>query len=410
MTAGIWQQMETAGLKVPWTSDVMPAADLDMMYYGTHGDKITSPLVDKLLKDGVLSDEAVSRLAQLINHKYYQQWAKLYQLFTLEYDPVMNTDVTDEETVESTDEHTPNLETEHITLTERNLTETVTDTPGVTVEEQIDTTRKQTETVTETPNIQRSSETESERRQTEQTIVTPGVTEHESTTTTNGQTKTTTVTPPSQIVTETETSTPKQTVTEGQRVDTDQTKAFDGADMVDSGGSTKGEMVTETEYANPQTETKTVTQTGNETTEETYSGPADNVEIERSKEGSDTTTVSYSGQPDTVTVTENESGTSTRKTEYAGEPDTTTRTQTQTGSNTTKTAYEGDPDKVTDTVTETGTDTTKRNLKRTLRHFGNIGVNATADILIKEIGIWKDFTFWDMVMLTADMVLTAHCY
>ncbi len=91
---GIFSVMDPLG--VPW-EDYDMALELDMAYYGNYsGSKITSPLVDKLLENGVLSDAAMLKLANIILSINARRWSKEWDTLFADYDPISNYDMTEE--------------------------------------------------------------------------------------------------------------------------------------------------------------------------------------------------------------------------------------------------------------------------------------------------------------------------
>lgn len=91
-------------LDVPWKdSDI--SGSLDLIYYGdVSGDKYISPMVNKMLSDnGDLSADNVTQIAQSIYNLFINNWSKLWNTLSFEYDPIQNYSMvermTDDETV-----------------------------------------------------------------------------------------------------------------------------------------------------------------------------------------------------------------------------------------------------------------------------------------------------------------------
>lgn len=96
---GIFDELNK--LDVPWTTDSL---DLDLEYFGNHsGEKISSPLVEKLSVNGVLSDESRARLASIIFNLNHENWDRLYLALQKEYDPLQNYNGDETRTVTTTD-------------------------------------------------------------------------------------------------------------------------------------------------------------------------------------------------------------------------------------------------------------------------------------------------------------------
>lgn len=95
MTDGIFSALEQ--FDVPW-KETTTATVLDVAYHGSHsGDKIVSPLIDKMLDDGALSSENITKIAEVIFTVYGNSWVKLWNTLTLEYDPIQNYSMTETE-------------------------------------------------------------------------------------------------------------------------------------------------------------------------------------------------------------------------------------------------------------------------------------------------------------------------
>lgn len=104
LSAGIFSYIQTAaGASLPWTT---AAGVLDAEYYGNHsGAKKVSPLIDTLLKTDSAETLSAARMLQLANiiwNRYGEQWRRLYNVFSLEYNPIENYSMTETETKEGT--------------------------------------------------------------------------------------------------------------------------------------------------------------------------------------------------------------------------------------------------------------------------------------------------------------------
>lgn len=103
---GIFKQLEN--YNVPW-KEFVDGNTLDLDYYGNRsGAKVISPLVEKLLVDGVLSTERQAMIAQLCYQKYGFNWTKAWDAFMQEYDPLQNYKLTKTEDEEYTIDNTVN--------------------------------------------------------------------------------------------------------------------------------------------------------------------------------------------------------------------------------------------------------------------------------------------------------------
>lgn len=75
---------------VPWGSTVSSEI-LDTSYFGNYsGDKYPSPLINKLMRDGKLSDSARLAVAQTIVAINSLSWTKLWEAMNEDYNPLYN--------------------------------------------------------------------------------------------------------------------------------------------------------------------------------------------------------------------------------------------------------------------------------------------------------------------------------
>ena len=92
---------ELSKLSVPWSTN---SIDLDLEYFGNHsGEKIISPLVSKLLVDGKLTSESITRLANVIFSLNGDNWSRLYSALQEEYKALQNYNGDETRTVTTTD-------------------------------------------------------------------------------------------------------------------------------------------------------------------------------------------------------------------------------------------------------------------------------------------------------------------
>ena len=96
---GIFRELNK--LSVPWRTN---STDLDLEYFGNHsGEKIISPLVSKLLVDGKLTSDSVTRLASIIFSLNGDNWSRLYSALQEEYKALQNYNGDETRTVTTTD-------------------------------------------------------------------------------------------------------------------------------------------------------------------------------------------------------------------------------------------------------------------------------------------------------------------
>ena len=82
----------------PW-KDAISSVELNLEYFGNiSGSKGISPLVSKMLTDGILEDSSRQSLALLISSKFKVNWMRLWNAEIAVYDPVHNYDMHEEGT------------------------------------------------------------------------------------------------------------------------------------------------------------------------------------------------------------------------------------------------------------------------------------------------------------------------
>lgn len=85
---------------VPWTEDGIDSMDVDIDYFTSHGDRVISPLVRKLLERDdaeTLNTDAVEVLARIIHNRYGKNWQRLYDTLKAQYNPIENYSMTETE-------------------------------------------------------------------------------------------------------------------------------------------------------------------------------------------------------------------------------------------------------------------------------------------------------------------------
>lgn len=87
---------------VPWKGDV-ESSFLDLQYHvNRSGEKIISPILQKFLKtEDQLSDESLQKIANMIFVLYDKSWTKLYDTLSLEYNPIDNYNMVENEETDS---------------------------------------------------------------------------------------------------------------------------------------------------------------------------------------------------------------------------------------------------------------------------------------------------------------------
>lgn len=114
---------DLASFDVPWADeeDENLVTNLNMAYHGAHsGDKNISPIIYKFLKSE--DENTREKLAGIIFTMYNDKWLRLWDLMKLEYNPIENYNMTENETpAETTHTVTPAETTETITPAETTL-------------------------------------------------------------------------------------------------------------------------------------------------------------------------------------------------------------------------------------------------------------------------------------------------
>lgn len=341
---------------LPWyNSHVYPTIPsslrLDQMLFLNHGDKIVSPMVNKLLDDNErMSDENMDILASMFQEKTYIELDHIWKAMVAEYDPVDNYNAHEEETHETlTDSLT--LEKQGKETLEHSFDNFVT-----TDELDHDTTFERNETGTETETLSK------QMGHTENRVVTPNLSE-----THGGTTRT--------AASGTDTNTEVLT---GGNTQTNDIYAFNSVE--NSVPANKSVL----NYNNQQTQTtiqngridtithgQTITQSGTQSDNLTYGGT--DTDTNTHEFNNRKTTDSTTGT-DTHTITKN--GVETQETGYTGRKDITTHEYSD---------------------------------KRVLDRSGNIGVTTSAQMIKGEIELWI-YSFFDDVVKRAAQFLCLSVY
>lgn len=119
-------------LEIPWKDDNIDAY-LDLYYHNNHsGNKITSPLIDSFIVEGHISTESKEDLASIIFALYGVTWVRMWNIYTSEYEPLQNYDMTEHKTEGDTLTHgKTSTRTDNLTDTETDNT-LETRTPDIT--------------------------------------------------------------------------------------------------------------------------------------------------------------------------------------------------------------------------------------------------------------------------------------
>lgn len=129
ISSGIFHYLDS--LDVPWKS-LNIADSLDLDYYGNRsGEKLISPLIEKLLSSETLSNTDMQALANVIFVKHGKNWDELWKTLNYEYNPIENYNMEEKHTGTDTHTYEPDNYKETITHTYEpdDYKETVTQKP-----------------------------------------------------------------------------------------------------------------------------------------------------------------------------------------------------------------------------------------------------------------------------------------
>lgn len=163
---GIFTDLDT--LNPPWknldtTENSKLISNLNMAYHGSHsGEKNISPIVHKFLSSDDVNTR--SKLANIIFTMYADKWSKLWNALEIEYNPLNNYDMIENESInEMIDDTTTKTGTDTVTMTGTDTNaKTGTETLGMSGTDSTATTGTETTTKTGTDNIAHTGNTENE--------------------------------------------------------------------------------------------------------------------------------------------------------------------------------------------------------------------------------------------------------
>lgn len=350
MSDGIFNDL--AQLDVPWVQ-TSPAA-LNYGYYLQSARKLISPFIVDLTS--ALTDEVVEPLttvernmvALMLYTTFKDKWNRLWDIYNIEYNPLYNYMLTEEETINSDDSGTF-----RDTGTQQRVVDTDTTNTGT---DQVVTDRQIKNTGTDTHNItKQESDGGNESIQKSNTV-------------TNTGTDTT--------VTDTDTTNTGTVGTVGSSDTLDGIFGFNSDESV--GSDTRDVDTTGTRTDNlagtvdtTETETKNLTETTSGTDTRTRA-------LTHTASNSDT---------NTKNLTTDEDATETETQNLAGTVDTT--------------------DTRTDNLTRTSEEQSETT--RSLEKNGNIGFNTPQEMLVADLELWQ-WNFFKSVFDDIDSVLTMSIY
>ena len=397
---------------VPWKT-LNINQKLDIAYMGNQsGQKFISPLVKQFVNNGALSSADRATIASVVYALNNDNWSKLYDTLSFEYDPIENYHMEEKHTGTETDLDTPTNWEKTIERTP-DLTKTETQTPTNWKETETQTPTNWKETETQTPTNWKETETKTPTNWTETETQTPTDWEKTTTESFTNYHETETVTPEDKETVETETftnyhETETQTPTDWQK----QTSSI----MADNGGKVENKVVPFNSNS-PLLTSQVDSQTKSDITEEQIGTYETDKEFSGSK--AKTTTESGTLETDktiTGTKTTSEEQTGTFQTEKT-QSGTFQTEKAQSGTFQTETSHTGtfeteSVESGTDTTTETqaGTYEKKTTYNTTLTRSGNIGTMTSQQMIESERMLWVWNFFYKVVFPDVDKVLTLAIY
>ena len=376
-------------LDVPWKSKNI-AQKLDIAYMGNQsGQKNISPLVEQFVEDDEISTADRATIASVIFALNNDNWTKLYNTLSLEYNPIENyhmiEEMTDDET--KTDYGHTNTRTDNLTHTKAgseaityntsdartdNLTHTKAGSEAITY----NTSDARTDNLTHTKAGSESlSKSETDNTNATHTHEIKGAEQHMPAISTKNS-----------AVPFNGTNAELSTIASNEGIEQTQ---YVGREDIDTNAGSETKSGTETTSFTNRVDTDAGTQT-------------------TLKTGTETT--SFTDRVDTDAGTQTTLKTGTETTSFTGRSDTDTGTQTTLKTGTETTSFTGRSDTDTGTVgyVEGGSDTSTRNY--TLERSGNIGVTTSQQMIESERELWLWNFFYKIVFPDVDRILTIDIY
>ena len=369
--AGIFATLQN--FNIPWKTEEI-ANDLDLEYHGNiSGDKIISPLVQKISNGETLTNTQKTRIASAIYAINSKNWAKQWETLLLVYNPIENYSMTETMRNDETITAYGKSSTRTDNLTHRQ-TGSITESPDITDTRTDNLSHSKTGTESGDNDITdtRTDNLEHEKTGTETTEI-----DGEDTRTDNlsqGKTGSDTLTP-----NRTETTTPNLTNNNTGKINADaQTQTTTGTSTTTHTGTEQ------TTYNTTETNTGTQTNVKDETQEISYNISETDTGTQTNRRLEDTQT--------TYNISESDTGTQTNR--HTGETETEyDLTNVNTG---------------TQTLLDGGRDVNTRNYQ--LTRSGNIGVTTSQQMAQSERDLWIWNFFRNVVFPDIDKMLTIQVY
>ena len=409
LTNAVFTDLQT--LDVPWKSKSI-AQKLDIAYMGNQsGQKYISPLLEQFVEDDEITPADRATIASVIFSLNNDNWTKLYNTLSLEYNPIENyhmlEEMTDDET--KTDYGHTNTRTD-------NLTHTKAGSEAITY----NTSDARTDNLTHTKAGSEEITYNTSDARTDNLTHTKAGSEAITYNTSDARTDNLTHTKAgSESLSKSETDKTNATHKHEIKGAEQHTPAISTKNSAVPFNGTNAELSTiasnegieQTQYVGREdvdTNAGSETKSGTETTSFTNRVDTDAGTQTTLKTGTETT--SFTGRSDTDTGTQTTLKTGTETTSFTGRSDTDTGTQTTLKTGTETTSFTGRSDTDTGTVgyVEGGSDTSTRNY--TLERSGNIGTLTTQAMIESERELWLWNFFYKIVFPDVDRILTIDIY
>lgn len=392
LTDSIFSDLQS--LDVPWKLKNI-AQKLDIAYMGNQsGNKFVSPLVEQFIENDELSAEDRATIASVVFALNNENWTKLYNTLSFEYDPIENYSMVEVMTNDNTVTNYGKSATRTNNLTHAKTgTEQTAYNSTDTRTDNLTHTKAGTETLTHNTTDTRTDNLTHTKAGTETVDRAESLNKNEQNTLTKEGAET--HTRDNKKVTEGgETRTPNITTSNS-------VYAFNSSEPSPTTKSSSNGTET-TQFLNRSDSEK-------ETDTTSFNNRVDRTNAVNAETKTENETTSFTGRVDTDAGTSANVKTGTETTSFTGRTDTDagTSANAKTG-NDTLTHNTSETDTGTQTDATSGSDTTIRNYR--LTRSGNIGVTTSQQMIESERNLWLWNFFYRIVFPDIDKVLTLNIY
>ena len=417
--SGIFSELHK--FDVPWKNK-FNSEPLDLAYFGNNsGDKIISPLVEKLLVNDVLPEENLNKLASAIYTLNIDNWSRLWLALQEEYDPLQNYNGNETRTVTNKLTGTDTVASSGVDKVDSTVSNSNVKTGSLNVEDSgVDSIASSgSDTISDTTNSSVTKSGSVEVKDSGSDSIASSGSDSTNNSSTGSVTKS-----GSQKVTDSGSDSLSHSGSGSETISGSKTESSDGSSSVygfNSGSAVPSDTTNQdvtTNYNNVKTDR---TDTLNDTTSYGKVETTSFDSLKDTQEGTEQSSVTY-GKTDTSTygkvettsyksLTDSQSGQNSSETTY-GKTDTTSYgkkektsfdsvTDTQSGQNSTETTY-GKTDTNTKNLTTTVTDEFHRE--------GNLGITSSQQMLNQELELREKYYFFGIVFKDLDKSLSLLIY